>query len=75
MQLLNYSCRLETPQKQQLLVLYPNGPLTQYPLLSLRQDGGSGGDFWQNIANFFQNIGAGLGVTEGDLHLYLYLYL
>lgn len=62
-------CRsLETPQKQQLLLLYPNGPLTQYPLISLRQDGGSGGvggDFWQSIQNFFQNIGGQFGNTEG----------
>lgn len=59
-----------TPQNQQLIVLYPNGPLTQYPLISLRQDGGgsggstgsgggtggSGGDFWLNVTNFFQNV-------------------
>lgn len=59
---------LETPQKQQLLLLYPNGPLTQYPLISVRQDGGAGGvggDFWQSIQNFFQNIGGQFGNTEG----------
>lgn len=61
-----------TPQNQQLIVLYPNGPLTQYPLISLREEGGSGGggesgggtgggtpsggDIWVNLSNYFQNF-------------------
>lgn len=45
---------LETPQKQQLLVLYPNGPLTQFPLISLRQT--EGGNTWENFQTFFQNL-------------------
>lgn len=51
-------CRLETPQKQQLLLLYPNGPLTQYPLVSLRQDGGLT-DIFNSLSNFFAGLGQG----------------
>lgn len=51
---------LETPQKQQLLVLYPNGPLTQFPLVSLRQEGG-GGDWLTQAQTLWANLFAQAG--------------
>lgn len=59
--------RIETPQKQQLLLLYPNGPLTQYPLISLRQDGGNT-DIWQTIQNFFTSVAGNFGQPDGTCH-------
>lgn len=61
---------LETPQKQQLLVLYPNGPLTQFPLISLRQSEGNT-DWWTAAQGLFQNLLAQAGGT-GKFNFVLY---
>lgn len=57
---------LETPQKQQLLVLYPNGPLTQFPLISLRQSEGT--DWLTNAQNSITDWWANL---QGKLNCIL----